>query len=548
MLPNPFNVTNPDVMIVGEYASAKELKENVSFNGSTGQYLLETLQRTGYEPTSILYHPLLPASPPRGDMESLFVTKTEARRTGVDEVAGAYPKPELAKARAIVQNLIATYQPKLILSLGNVPMWAVNGTRGSAVTWNGSMHSYRGANYMPLISPITVQRMWSLNVYFEHALKKASLYQDQLWREPHYRFTLQPTFGQTRAYLITKLKALKAHPEPTLISCDLETRERHIACIGLGFSELQAICIPFMKAELPCAYWSPEEEAEIILLLKELLTHPNALICGQNFEYDRQYIIRYWGFKPNLAFDTMTLHHTWLPDLRKGLEVLAFLYCDFYRYWKDESKDWDPKIGEIQLWKYNCHDCVATWEIANKLRKKPIATDPFYLFQHDMHEPVLDMILRGTLCDTEKKAQMTEQVKAAMLERENWFEWLVGPKVFANKNAKNWWTSPQQVMRLFYDVMKIPPVMKKHGGNRTSDDAALAVISKRDPLASKLCQVLQEYRSLRVFHDTFLTMELDWDNRIRCQYMVDGTKTFRFASMEDAFHYGTNLQNIPKGN
>jgi uracil-DNA glycosylase len=548
MLHNPYNVSNPDVMIVGEYASSGELKANESFNGTTGKYLIESLQRSGFEPTSILYHPLLPSSPPRGDMESLFLNKTEARRQGVGEVAGAYPKPELVEARSIVQNLIATYKPKLILSLGNVPMWAVNGTRGSAVTWNGSMHSYRGANFMPIISPITVQRMWSFNPLFQHALKKASLYQDQLWREPHYRFILQPTYTQTITKLYEIIKDLEDHQ--VLISCDIETRERHIACLGLGFSELDAICIPFMKAELPCAYWSPEEEYNIILLLKIILTHPNALVCGQNFEYDRQYIIRYWGFKPNLSFDTMTLHHTWQPDLRKGLDTLAFLYCDFYRYWKEESKDWDPRIGEIQLWRYNCHDCVATWEIANKLRAKSISSDPFYIFQHDMHEPVLDMILRGTKCDVEKKLQMTEDVKLGMQARAEWFEYIVGPKVFATKTAKNWWTSPQQTMKLFYDVMKIPPVMAKRGRKHTptSDDKALKVISNRDPLASKLCQVLQEYRSLAVFHNTFLTMELDWDKRIRCQYMVDGTKTFRFASMEDAFHYGTNLQNIPKGN
>jgi DNA polymerase I-like protein with 3'-5' exonuclease and polymerase domains len=34
---------------------------------------------------------------------------------------------------------------------------------------------------------------------------------------------------------------------------------------------------------------------------------------------------------------------------------------------------------------------------------------------------------------------------------------------------------------------------------------------------------------------------------MRCTYNLAGTETFRFSSSEDAFGFGTNLQNIPKG-
>ena len=345
------------------------------------------------------------------------------------------------------------------------------------------------------------------------------------------------------------LVGLDCATEDVLISCDLETRENHIACLGLGYSKLDAICIPFMQQGNKIGYWTPAEEVEIILLLRRILTHPKAAITGQNYNYDRQYFARYWGFRSNLGNDTMTLHHTWNPDLKKGLDTLAFLYCDYYRYWKDESKDWDPRVGEAQLWRYNCLDCVTTWEIAYKLRSKPIAQDPFYQFQQAMHEPVLDMTLRGTLCNMELKAHMTKEVKAAIDSRAQWFEEMVGYNV-NSKSKKPWWQSPQQTMSLFYDVLKIPPVYNRKGNkqSRTSDDKALPTIASREPLVRSLVQTLQEYRSLSVFHNTFLTMDLDWDNRIRCQYMIDGTKTFRFSSMGDAFHFGTNLQNIPKGN
>ncbi len=546
MLSNPFNLTEANVLIVGEYASANERKTNISFNGSTGKHLIDTLSKVGFDPTTIYYEPLLEASPPRGKMDDLFITKTAAKGTDITELHGKYPKPQLVRAREKIQALITRLKPKLIISLGDVPMWAVGGISGSSVTWNGSMESYKTSNFMPVISPITVQRMWSFNIYFEHALRKAAAWQTERWSEPKYNFTLQPTFTQARnkcEKLLARLDERQTH-----ISCDLETRERHIACLGLAWSELDSICIPFMKAQLPCAYWSPEQEVSLVLLLKKILTHPNAQMSGQNYNYDRQYLARYWGFVSNLGFDTMTLHHTRNPDLKKGLDTLSFLYLPFYRYWKEESKDWDPKLGELQLWRYNCLDCVMTWAIAERLRNRPIASDPFYQFQHEMQAPVLAMTLRGTLCDLEAKDRMTKEVKLLMKEREEWFFKIAGYNV-RSKSKKPWWSSYQQIGNLLYDVMKIRPVYKKSGNkqSRTTDDAALVTIARREPLARLLCQKLQEYKSLSVFHNTFLTMDLDHDHRIRCQYMIDGTKTFRFASMSDAFHYGTNLQNIPKG-
>jgi len=549
MLHNPYNVSNPDVMIIGDYITAQERKTGVPFDGTTGKYLLDTLRGVGFDPSSIYFEPVMEHSPPRGDMASLFVNKTDAKKLGIAEYNNCYPKPELLAGRQRIQQLIKALRPNLIISLGDVPMFSVIGERRSAVTWNGSMLEQQAANFMPVISPVTVERMYSFNPYFRHALAKASEWQKKRWREPPYRFLIEPIYNETVKALQHYLNVLEYGKDPILISCDLETRENHIACLGLGFSTIDAICIPFMQSDERVAYWEREQEAEIVILLRRILTHPRALITGQNYNYDRQYFARYWGFRSNLGVDTMTIHHTWNPDLKKGLDVLAFLYCDFYRYWKDESKDWDPKIGERQLWNYNCIDCVTTWEIANKLRKRSIATDEFYQFQQAMHEPVLDMTLRGTLCDMEVKKQMTKDVKAAMESRAQWFEEMVGYNV-NSKSKKPWWQSPQQTMSLFYDVLQIPAVFNRRSGKptRTSDDKALPTIASREPIVRKLVQTLQEFRSLAVFHNTFLTMDLDWDNRIRCQYLIDGTKTFRFASKSDAFHFGTNLQNIPKGN
>jgi DNA polymerase I-like protein with 3'-5' exonuclease and polymerase domains len=138
------------------------------------------------------------------------------------------------------------------------------------------------------------------------------------------------------------------------LSVDIETRGGQTACVGFAWTKHDALCIPLMCVERPEGYWTAEEEHALLLALRRLLTHPNTRVIGQNFLYDAQYFLRHWGFVPNFARDTMLGHHSCFSGLPKGLDYLSSLYCAEHVYWKDESKDWDPKLGEDQLWAYNC--------------------------------------------------------------------------------------------------------------------------------------------------------------------------------------------------
>ena len=59
---------------------------------------------------------------------------------------------------------------------------------------------------------------------------------------------------------------------------------------------------------------------------------------------------------------------------------------------------------------------------------------------------------------------------------------------------------------------------------------------------------LDEYRSIEQYRSLYIAAEPSpSDGRMRTQYMLPGTDTFRLASKKDAFGYGMNLQNITKG-
>ena len=119
-----------------------------------------------------------------------------------------------------------------------------------------------------------------------------------------------------------------------------------------------------------------------------------------------------------------------------------------------------------------------------------------------------------------------------------------------SKSPKPWYNSPQQTMNLFYKIFQVKLVMKKSKGRSapTTEDKALPIIAKREPLLRPLCDKLREYRSLCQFYSHFISCPIDSDNRIRSQLKTTGTETFRFSSSADAFGYGTNLQNPSTGN
>ena len=111
-------------------------------------------------------------------------------------------------------------------------------------------------------------------------------------------------------------------------------------------------------------YWAtPEMEGMIVHRLYRILTHPKALVRGQNLLYDAQYTYRHWHFVPRVAQDTMIAQHSIYCGMRKSLDFQASMYCDHYVYWKDDGKVVDFSVPEHQRWKYNCTDYVRTREV-----------------------------------------------------------------------------------------------------------------------------------------------------------------------------------------
>lgn len=548
----PEGSTQSRIMIVQDCPGYEELRASAPLQGSAGKELNRMLHEAGITRSECFVTSLIRTQIPFNSFDRLVAQ----RKADVTlEHVWLHDKkvlPSLASALQLLEKEIDLIKPKVILALGNGVLFSLLGKWGIK-SWRGSELEYTSpkghiCRVVPAYPPSYILQVWKDRQITVSDLRRVKSLADGTQEDTmEYQFIIRPSFSEGVRVLNDLLRRVR--DTSTTLSVDIETRAGHIACTGIAWSKTEAICIPQMtvNAQNGCAsYWLEEEETYITYLLYQLLTHPNAVVIGQNFLYDAQYFYRWFHFIPNLKRDTMIGHHSMWSNLPKGLDYLSSMYCKKHIYWKAESKNWDPKLGEAQLWEYNCKDCCITFEVdeAEQLAiEKLLPTWPqlreVHDFQQELFWPVLETMIAGLRTDTESTSALAIKLQSAIDEREAWIEYVVGHPL----NIR----SPKQMCDFFYRELAQPPVKSRKTGNPTCDDSALERIGLREPLLLPLLSKIAELRSLGVFLSTFIEAPLDTDGRMRCSFNITGTNTYRFSSSENAFGSGMNLQNIPKG-
>ena len=476
-------------------------------------------------------------SGPKNETKRFFVKYTPAFQV---------PKPEVAEGVQHLDAVISDLRPNLIIALGELALWATTGEMG-ITKWRGSIldHSRLQCKVLPTYAPDVIMRKWDWRYIAVQDFRRAERESQHAGIiMPNYTFQVRPTFGATMRTL-DNLLTLADTEGKLLLSGDIETRAGHISCMGIGWSKLDAICIPFMCVEDPDGYWSEEEEIAIIWKLHQLFTHPGVRWVFQNGIYDFQYFAARWSFIPQIYMDTMLAQHTCFAGMPKGLDFQSSMYCRYHRYWKDEGKEFHASIKtpqeEEKYWTYNCKDCVVTYEIVavHESTIDALGQRGPYDFQMNQFMPVLRMMLRGVRCDQEQKNNLTMELFDAYAEREAWLHAVVGEPL----NVK----SPKQMMKFLYEDLGLPKQKARKTGRPTANEEALATLAKKEPLIKPIVECITEMRSINVFLSTFVKAPLGEDKRLRSSYNIAGTETFRWSSSKDAFGTGLNLQNIPKG-
>lgn len=193
-------------------------------------------------------------------------------------------------------------------------------------------------------------------------------------------------------------------------------------------------------------------------------------------------------------------------------------------------------------WEYNGMDVMYTFQIAEVLhRKVAIESDrlkDFYNFQLNEISPALiDVMNTGVRIDIEKKDVLKEQLTKLLIDVEKKLEYLLDEPF----NPR----SGTQIKAVLKDLCNIKPIINKK--TKAETFASIAMFSYREdyPEYRALIDLILEYRSISVFLKTFVSAEVDEDNRMRTNYNCAGTKTYRLSSRKNAFGKGANLANIP---
>jgi len=534
------------IMIVGEAPGEREVAEGQPFVGFSGQEMSKMLQEAGIMRSECFITNVVRVRPPGNDVSSFIAQRKSDISAQHIMMRGKFVLPAVRDGFELLKREIEMCQPNVIIAFGNVALWALTGAWG-ITSWRGSVMEcdlelaldYK-PKVVPAYHPASILRQWSWRQIAIHDLRRAA--SQSKFREvirPDYNHVIRPDYSTA----VTVLHQLyqQVCERPGKIAVDIETRAGHIACIGLAWSDRDAICLPLMCVERPEGYWPIEQETQIAFALYQLLTHPNCEVIGQNFSYDAQYFWRHMHFLPRLKRDTMLTQHTLFSNLQKGLDFLSSMYCEHHLYWKDEGKEWDAKTGEDQLWTYNCKDAVITFEVdtAQQAAVDQMRLREVHDFQQRLFWPVLESMNRGLRVDTSSRSDFAMSLMDEIAKREQWLIDTLGEPL----NIK----SPLQMKRMFYETLGQKPVLSRKTGGVTCDDEALRKIAEREPLLLPVTKKIAELRSLGVFLSTFVNAPLDIDGRMRCSFNIGGTETYRFSSSKNAFGSGLNLQNIPKG-
>lgn len=329
------------IMFVGEAPGEEEEDRKRPFIGRAGQFLERSLSRVGLQRKDVFLTNLCRYRPQGNKFE--FCLNTQ----------------QLEEGLALLKREIEEINPNVIVALGNWPMWFLTGCGrkgkpGGISYWRGSlMPCTLVENYKVLITyhPAFLIRPdgYELRPIFQYvdlprAVEESS---DKEIKYPQYDEFIDPPFDE----LVTIAQEMC---QAEWVAVDIETfSNERLACIGFADSPRRALCLTYRNESIN---WP---------IAQEILASPAKKIFQFGF-YDTLFLHHFYEWEVrNWEFDTFLAANHLMPGFPKKLDFLASIYTRF-PYYKEDRKDWKVK-GDIEiLWKYNCKDVIATYEIAMK--------------------------------------------------------------------------------------------------------------------------------------------------------------------------------------
>ena len=354
------------IAIVGEAPGADEERLGEPFVGASGRLLTEMLSTAGIARRSCYVTNVVRERPPGNDFRDKWY----------EDKRGQSPTPALVAERERVRAEITTVSPNVTIALGEEALRALTGHHG-IMKWRGSVVDTAAGKVVPTVHPAAVMRKYEHRRIVEMDLRRAA--REGVRREsPSLGLVLvtDPTSEQALEWLA------RVRPGSAPVSFDIETLGATVRCIALARDAHEALCIPFVSCKAPArasgttlltmpsdtafsSHWDAATELAILQELARVLEDPAISLIAQNFPFDASMLCREFGIVcQGLWMDTMVAQHCCYAELPKSLAFLCSVYTRIPFY-----KDHDAS-SDLDEWRYNSMDAVATWQVAQALERE----------------------------------------------------------------------------------------------------------------------------------------------------------------------------------
>jgi uracil-DNA glycosylase family 4 len=407
-----------------------------------------------------------------------------------------------------LQQEINSIKPNCILALGGTALYALSG-KNKISKFRGSILHGMGVKFVPTYHPrdlmhspqaSEIKGYWNRVIMmfdFKRALKQSQFPELNL---PHRTLEICRNSHQLAEFF-------KRYKHLNRAAVDIEAMGSGLpACIGIAFTKGHGITVPLWNtngiSEIP-----DSDMVQIWILLADFLA--NTDIVGQNFNYDRDKLLRLGFIIKRLASDTMFKAFAINPELPKGLAFQTSLYTE-EPFYKDEGM-YEGTVNDLLM---GCaRDSCVTFEIDENMD-----ADLDEIHQRSFYENYL-MHLPDMYWDIERQGfRIDAGARDKLLYK--YIEWderlrhrlfqLTGTEINVN--------SPKQIGSLLWDNYGLP--RKYSTGEESITELLNSPTAIKSDDVREVCELILEDRRVRKSISTYLMAMPDFDGRMRTTYFA----------------------------
>lgn len=518
------------IAVLAEAPGRTEMRLGAPLVGPSGQVFADCLHAAGLARAQLYIINTFPTAVEKNKKTGDIWLEGQMlwhHKKGLTEAGMAEAQPTLDRLKRCGANVV--------LSMGQVATDLLMGDRKPITKWRGSIlwSNEIEKKIVPTLHPAATIHgvyVWRYLIINEMNRAKEEAESPEL-NLPYRTLGIRPSMSDVMAWLDNCQKKGK-------FATDLEVINHQVSCFSLAYDEYAALTVPLLD-EVGGHYWSELEECQIWQRYSEVMGDPGVMKVNQNIVgFDSPFLLERMNiFTRGPLGDPMIAQSIMYPDFNKGLDFIASVHTR-EPYWKDDGKVWkNPNISWDVFQRYCGRDACVALEAWNKLEQEML--DNGYMPTYDrtvrLAPALWYMMVKGLAVNKDAKDATKADIEKEIIAKEAELHMVCDRPLNVS--------SPKQCREYFYDHLGHKPYLNVAGGIST-DDKAMARIVRKGEKGHKEAKLVQEIRSLKKLLSSYLDVELDPDNRLRCSWNPRGTWTGRLSSSQTLRGTGMNLQNL----